>query len=677
MEPVSQADIQKIVNDYLNRVGVATEYYDPTYLQHVKFMYNGIEEYQKIIIPMIESEMANASFRAKTTIFSDVPCTWKTPKLCQLVVTPRLANILSFGSSVRISNDIRNLQAEETLEVGTCSNVNKRDKTIEIQFTQPSQFVGIPTCVVAQNFMSIPFDRQKAAVLSMNDESKVDSFMTRVFLGQFGKPEAFNRANSLRPIPIRQPMGEFPYLNNNQQDAIKKALSQRFTYIQGPPGTGKTTVIASIVYSIVQSGIKPVLVLGHSNITADFACQMMIRAGLRVGRTYSLAIEDILMGNDSDENEDRYQIPGLDPRPFSTFQKANKKFIDKNGHSPNLNDKKQRDQLYQMERDYINTLDVVCMTTCMAGSARTGVHFEAVVIDEAGQCTDPDILIGASHGCKRLILVGDNMQLEPIIFSQKCRAARYDFTLISRVIAMHIESPILLTQYRMHPAISLFPNRQFYYEKLRDGVSEQERQWPRPIIPWPNPQLPLLFWNMGDSFEEISPDGKSILNQTEVFAVASLIDYIFNVGGIPGDSIGIITPYAAQQEFLLDNLPAICTKANRGFIRDIEISSVDSFQGREKDFIIFSAVRANSSNVIGFCDNEHRLNVSITRAKYGLVVIGNAQTFSKSKLWCDFIQYFVERGCFVEGALTELTASSFRSNIDPNKKESDSLDDFK
>ena len=674
MKPVSQADIQKIVNNYLKKVGLFTELNDSTRLRHVKFTYNDVKEYQGIMLPMINSEMANASFRAKTTIFSNVPCTWKSYRECQLIVTARLVNLLSYGSSVRFSDRIENLQAEESIEVATCSKVNKREKTIEIKFINPSAYYGIQFCVVAQNFMSVPFDRQKIAVESMTDPYKVNPFIQRVFLGQFGDPEQFAYENKTDKIRLCQPNGEFPPLNEHQHDAVITSLSQKFTYIQGPPGTGKTTVIAYIVNSLVRSGIKPVLVVGHSNITADFACQMMIRANLKVGRAYSLAIEDILMGNDNDENEDRYQIPGLDPRPYSTFQHAKAEFVRIYNHEPDLSNKAQRDELYKYERYYIQSLDVVCMTTCMAGSSRVDNTYSAVVVDEAGQCTDPDVLIAAAHGCERLILIGDNKQLEPIIFSQKCKIARYDFTLISRVISMKIDCPVLLTQYRMHPGISLFPNKEFYYNKLRDGVQPDDRIWDTPILPWPNPQLPLLFWNISDSMEDMSSDGKSILNQSEIFAVASILDHISSVGGISGDSIGIITPYAAQQEFLLDNLSSVCS-ANAGFIRDIEISSVDSFQGREKDFIIFSAVRANSSGVIGFCQNENRLNVSITRAKYGLVVIANAETFSKNKLWCDFINYFVERGCFVEGGLNDLHPSIFvpKAHIDKNNELDDDL----
>jgi len=105
---------------------------------------------------------------------------------------------------------------------------------------------------------------------------------------------------------------------------------------------------------------------------------------------------------------------------------------------------------------------------------------------------------------------------------------------------------------------------------------------------------------------------------------------------------------------------------------ELEIASVDTFQGREKDFIIFSCVRINPEHEIGFLKDTRRLCVSLTRAKYGLIVIGNAETFSESELWCNFIKSFQDRNCFVEGLLDELKISKFEPKP---KKEKDQVDD--
>ena len=196
------------------------------------------------------------------------------------------------------------------------------------------------------------------------------------------------------------------------------------------------------------------------------------------------------------------------------------------------------------------------------------------------------------------------------------------------------------------------------------------------VLPWPNPEFPLFYWNIKKSSEEPSPDGRSLLNQGEVFAIAAVIDRLVDKG-VEAKSIGIITPYSAQESILIDNLPMICEKADDDYVSDIEISSVDAFQGREKDFIIFSTVRSNDSHSIGFCTDKRRLNVSITRAKYGIVVIGNAETFSESQIWCNFIKSFIDRNCFVEGLLHDLKPSEFEPKPKKDKDPSEDEEGFK
>ena len=85
------------------------------------------------------------------------------------------------------------------------------------------------------------------------------------------------------------------------------------------------------------------------------------------------------------------------------------------------------------------------------------------------------------------------------------------------------------------------------------------------------------------------------------------------------------------------------------------MASVDSFQGREKDFIILTCVRSEG---IGFLRDARRLNVAITRAKYGLVICGNAQLLQQNPLWNNLLAHFMSQGLLVEGALNNLKVST-------------------
>jgi regulator of nonsense transcripts 1 len=116
----------------------------------------------------------------------------------------------------------------------------------------------------------------------------------------------------------------------------------------------------------------------------------------------------------------------------------------------------------------------------------------------------------------------------------------------------------------------------------------------------------------------------------------------FNTQSITGRDIGVIAPYAAQIK-LLDRLLKIDAAYREHFINilgrhraqetlEIEVKTVDGFEGREKEIIVFSTVRNNSNGNIGFLADRRRLNVGLTRAKRGLFIIGNMFTLREGKV---------------------------------------------
>jgi hypothetical protein len=98
----------------------------------------------------------------------------------------------------------------------------------------------------------------------------------------------------------------------------------------------------------------------------------------------------------------------------------------------------------------------------------------------------------------------------------------------------------------------------------------------------------------------------------------------------------------------------------------IEVASVDSFQGREKDYVILSCVRSNDHQGIGFLNDPRRLNVALTRARSGVIIVGNAKVLSKQPLWNILILHFKKHGLIVEGPLNNLKPSSVK--LQPPKK---------
>merc|ERR1739838_863808 len=145
-------------------------------------------------------------------------------------------------------------------------------------------------------------------------------------------------------------------------------------------------------------------------------------------------------------------------------------------------------------------------------------------------------------------------------------------------------------------------------------------------FPWPNPMKPMFFYHSVGT-EEISASGTSYLNRCEAQNVGKLVTWLLKCG-IKSKQVGVITPYDGQRAYITQMFTRQTTLKQAQY-QDIEIASVDAFQGREKDFILLSCVRSNENLGIGFLQDPRRLNVALTRARYGLIICGNAKVLSQ------------------------------------------------
>jgi len=115
--------------------------------------------------------------------------------------------------------------------------------------------------------------------------------------------------------------------------------------------------------------------------------------------------------------------------------------------------------------------------------------------------------------------------------------------------------------------------------------------------------------------------------RTEASNVEKIVTKFFKSGVVP-NQIGIVTPYEGQRSYIV-NYMQFNGSLKKDLYKEIEVASVDAFQGREKDYIILSCVRSNEHQGIGFLNDPRRLNVALTRAKYGVVILGNPKVLSK------------------------------------------------
>lgn len=266
--------------------------------------------------------------------------------------------------------------------------------------------------------------------------------------------------------------------------------------------------------------------------------------------------------------------------------------------------------------------------------------------------TEPECMIPLTMGCKHLVMVGDHSQLGPTIMSKKAAQAGLTQSMFERLVLLGTRPIRLQVQYRMHPCLSEFPSNMFYEGTLQNGVTAPERLKKSVDFPWPVETTPMYFHqNLGQ--EEISSSGTSFLNRTEAANVEKIVTRFFKSGVLPGQ-IGIVTPYEGQRSYIVTSMQTHGT-LKKELYKEIEVASVDAFQGREKDYIILSCVRSNEHQGIGFLNDPRRLNVALTRAKYGLVILGNPKVLSRVS-WSGISVYFSK--------LTIITARFVAPSVD-------------
>ncbi|XP_045829129.1 uncharacterized protein LOC123920847 [Trifolium pratense] len=295
-----------------------------------------------------------------------------------------------------------------------------------------------------------------------------------------------------------------------------------------------------------------------------------------------------------------------------------------------------------------------------------------LVVDEAAQLKEcesiiPLLLKDINHG----ILVGDERQLPAMVESNVSLGVGYGRSLFERLDLLNYPNHFLNMQYRMHPAISSFPNSQFYLNQILDGPNVMSKNYRKNYLPAPM-FGPYAFINIVGGREGFDDAGRSRKNMVEVAVAIKIIRKCFKVWLDSKEklSIGVVSPYAAQVVAIQD---ALGQKYDRYDGFDIKVKTIDGFQGGEQDIIILSTVRANASASLKFISNHQRTNVSLTRARHNLWILGNEKTLvSLDNVWKDLVLDAKKRQCFFDADEDKDLAKS----ILDTKKELNQLDDL-
>lgn len=448
-------------------------------------------------------------------------------------------------------------------------------------------------------------------------------------------------------------IGEYyniPHLNPSQNLAIEGCLkAERLGIIHGPPGTGKTTTIVGLVNKLSKTE-KQILVCAPSNNAVDLLAARINAAGLKVLRIGNitridddithLTVEEKVRGSHEwnqikkikREAEELSKKAAKYKRSFGPAERKERYELRKEAREVR---KWAKELEYRLTQHVIRESNVILTT--LVGSSHSNIKdlkFRTCIIDEASQTLEPECW-NAMLKAERTILVGDHKQLPPTVKSQDAINLGFETTLLDRMTSTIKHSYLLKEQYRMNDKILAFSNIKYYNEHLMSAPHVANHT----IV---NDSEPLTFIDtVGTGFEEEQRPGElSHYNSGEFFIIR---EHLLSIKERAlGHSIGIITPYAEQVRYIRRE---IAEDADLKAM-DIDIDSIDGFQGQEKDIIYLSLVRSNEKGIIGFLKDERRLNVGLTRAKKKLIIVGDSATLSGNDTYVSFLDHVDKTGVY-------------------------------
>ena len=637
-EPTAEDDVKKLnevnINEINKRENLIEElsYVANRFLNKVKDKYEDKQEYYYIHKPLILCELEYAR------------------KICENKKTYKinLIDLYQIHKKRPLYSFVYNKSHSRPFKVGNVYNFSKNENSKEkslglVVKIEKKKYYIVPVdkkrdkfeegqYIVREEFCSVPYDRMIAGLDYFLDDTNyqyISSTLTKYVLGKIDEIE--NEENEVEELlePFTQfEINGFGKLNDSQKNAIKNAEKNVLNLIQGPPGTGKTFTASFLIYNIFlhrKNKDHKILVCCPTNAAADNISISLLNLN-----------NAITAGNKNLKDK-------LDVFNILRIVARTREFIDYDERVENISLQKYVDldsEDFKEEcNNVINTADIV-VTTCSTSmiDKLENYNFEFVVIDETTQSQEVETLLTMIRNSKHVTLIGDPMQLSPTILHPKGKQTGMHITLFERIMKLKPENNSLLTiQYRMHPKISEFISKTFYENKLINGINEMLRTKINfdSKFNWPNKYFPTVFINV-EGINQISASGTSYINEMEGYTLLYLLKNKFPPEEIKNSSI--ITPYLGQkdllEELLLDNNNI-----------NMEISSVDSFQGQERDYIIINTVRSNPKNEIGFLKDVKRLNVTISRAKYGLIILGNADCLYNAKIegkysiWRKYIEF--------------------------------------
>ena len=434
-------------------------------------------------------------------------------------------------------------------------------------------------------------------------------------------------------------------INNYPENIITKAVkAEGYFLIVGPPGTGKTSILARrLIEEYYKNPDTNIMVIAYTNRAVDELCDAI---NVAFGHSTDQCNNYIRIGSElSCDDKHRHRL----------LQNVSEQFADRESLRNAINEC----------RIWVSTLASITTKLELFSLKK----FDVAIIDEASQILEPQI-IGLLPEFEKFIMIGDHNQLSTIVLQDDsesiilepqltslgisdCRDSLFE-RLLRRCINMNWHhSYIQLTkQGRMHNDIAAFPANHFYTEELIPALKWQYEKWD--MIYNGNSYLDKFVAegrNYFFSTEDISiPSQSNKINEQEADVVIELLHSIFRVyeqnnKPINHTSIGIIAPYRNQIALIRDKL----LKSSIPDAQKIMIDTVERFQGSLRNIIIMSFCVNKPSQLKFLCNMstdgkvDRKLNVSITRAREQLFLIGNANIMKLQPVYKKLLEFYKDK----------------------------------
>ncbi|PVH92995.1 P-loop containing nucleoside triphosphate hydrolase protein [Periconia macrospinosa] len=490
-------------------------------------------------------------------------------------------------------------------------------------------------------------------------------------------------------------------LNYEQVQAVNSVCKNDYGTlpycISGPPGTGKTKTLVEIAMQLLKDNIVDhILICAPSDQAAD-------TLALRLKNYLSATQLFRLNGPSRDESEVPRELIGTGYTymenglfylpPFQKLMKYNVVVTSCRDASILMQARLTNAELWAIERGILNAIHPEHQI------APPPLHWGALLVDEAAQAVELDVLPAisiisppASYPTDRLqprfVMAGDEKQLGPRTASRNPNFSRSLFARLferplyknhplSRSNMKPSTDPPVLTQaklpilyppfanlirnYRSHPAILSVPSSLFYNDtlipekppqssttKLASCTLWQGRKWPVLYVP-----------NTGA--DEIEREGGGWYNYSEATQACIIAQKLITEAGVPQEDICIMSPFAAQvrvlRKMMRSGVYSGIAGGSEGYW-DVNIGPVEAFQGLEKRVVILCTTRSRPSFVdadvargLGIVKFPRKMNVALTRAMEGLVVIGHPEVLEMDEEWRQWVVFCVRNGLVQKGGI--------------------------